>query len=61
LKEKYYLSEFMVIELIYIMRTLEYRGGNYILIGKEGLGKKNIFKMAAEINQCKYQNFDSIE
>jgi hypothetical protein len=34
LQEKYYLSEFMVIELIHIVRTLEYRGGNYIMIGK---------------------------
>ncbi len=43
------------------MRTLEYRGGNYILVGKEGLGKKSIFKMAAEICECLYQNFDNVD
>ena len=36
----------MIAEIIYIMRTLEYQGGNYILIGKEGFGKKVLFKIA---------------
>jgi hypothetical protein len=51
----------MVIEIIDIVRTLEYRGGNYIMIGKEGIGKKNIFKMAADICDCKYKSFDGLE
>jgi hypothetical protein len=33
LSDKHYLSEFMLKEIISIMRILEYAGGNFILVG----------------------------
>lgn len=44
-----------------MLRILEYHGGNYILIGKEGLGKKTMFKMAALLVKFNWKSAENVE
>jgi hypothetical protein len=47
LQGAYYVSEFMLLEVLRVLRVLERQGGNYYLIGAAGVGRRTILKIAA--------------
>ena len=46
LQEKYYISEFVLLEIIRVLRVVEWHGGHYCLAGDPGVGKKTILKIS---------------
>jgi hypothetical protein len=47
LNNNYYLSEFMLLEILKILRILEWNGGNYYLIGAPGVGRRTLLKISS--------------
>lgn len=46
LQGAYYISEFMLLEVLRVIRVLERHGGNYYLIGAPGVGRRTILKIS---------------
>ena len=46
MQEKYYISEFVLLEIIRVLRVVEWHGGHYCLAGDPGVGKKTILKIS---------------
>lgn len=49
LSSNYYLSEFMLLEILKILRILEWNGGNYFLIGAPGVGRRTLLKISSSL------------
>lgn len=49
LSSNYYLSEFMLLEMLKILRILEWNGGNYYLIGQPGVGRRTLLKISSSL------------
>ena len=47
LPDEYYLCEFVVLEVLRVLRVLGWFGGNYYLMAGAGMGRKTVLKMAA--------------
>ena len=49
LQGAYYISDFLLLEVLRVIRVLERQGGNYYLIGAPGVGRRTILKIAAHL------------
>lgn len=47
LQGEYYISEFLLLEVLRVLRVLERQGGNYYLVGAAGVGRKTMLRISA--------------
>lgn len=51
INEKYYVSEFILEEVLRVLRVLEWNGGHYYFVGESGVGKKTILKISSMLSE----------
>lgn len=51
ISDQYYVSEFILEEVIRVLRVLEWSGGHYYFVGESGVGKKTILKISSVLSE----------